>query len=252
MLKWGRALELTFIALGLLVGFLVGLTGVGGGALMTPSLIFLGVEPLVAVGTDLLYATVTKIFGVLFHQRRGKVRYDIALRLLVGSLPAVALGGVVLRFVERDAINESLTLLLGLILVLSAVLSLLKGELNIPIRPRWTYVYLLGFIVGLTVQFTSVGAGVIVSFALMNVARVNPREVVGVSITYGLGLSVLSFLNYASLGNVDYSLAALLIAGTLPGVYLGTHVNSRVEKEKLKKLINVVILIIGVLVLFGG
>lgn len=240
---------LLFTGLGLLVGFLVGLTGVGGGALMTPSLIFLGVEPLTAVGTDLLYATVTKVFGVLFHGRKRRIRYDIALRLFAGSLPAIVLGGVVLRAVDRATLNEHLTLLLGTVLVVSALLSLAKGDFNVPLRPRWAYVYILGFVVGLTVQFTSVGAGVIVSFALMNLARIDPREVVGVTIAYGLALASLSFANYAGIGVVDYHLAVALILGTLPGVYLGTNANSRANRDVLKKVINVVILVIGSLML---
>lgn len=241
-----------FVGLGFLVGFLVGLTGVGGGALMTPSLIFLGVEPLVAVGTDLFYATVTRVFGVFFHQRKGRMRYDIALRLLAGSVPAIILGGVLLRWIDREVLNEYLTVLLGIVLVASAVLSLLKDEIHVPIRPRWAYVYLLGFVVGLTVQFTSVGAGVIVSFTLMNVARLDPRDVVGVVIVYGLALSGFSFLNYASIGRVNYGLAEALILGTIPGVYLGTHVNRSVDREKLKKVINVIILLIGLFTLMGG
>lgn len=216
---------------------------------MTPSLIFLGVEPLTAVGTDLLYATVTRVFGVFFHGRKGHIRADIAVRLLAGSIPAIVLGAVLLRVIPRGSINRYLTLILGSILIATALLSLFKKELNLPVRRRWAYVYLLGFIVGLTVQFTSVGAGVIVSFALMNVARVNPKEVVGVTILYGLVLSAFSFLNYAFLGSVEYNLAATLIAGTLPGVYLGTHVNSMSKKEKLKRIINVIILLIGILIL---
>jgi uncharacterized membrane protein YfcA len=245
-------LGLIFVGLGFLVGFLVGLTGVGGGALMTPSLIFLGVEPLTAVGTDLLYATITRVFGVIFHGKSGHIRRDIALRLLGGSIPAIVLGAFLLRVLPRDVLNENLTLLLGFILVITSVLGLLKGEIPFPLKPRWAYVYLLGFVVGLTVQFTSVGAGVIVSFTLMNVARVKPREVVGTTILYGLALSLLSFLNYASIGSFDLRLALLLSLGTLPGVYLGTYVNRVAHGEKLKKAINVAILVIGALTLLAG
>jgi len=240
---------IVFACLGFLVGFLIGLTGVGGGSLMTPSLIFLGVRPLTAVGTDLLYATVTRVFGVFFHGKRGHVRKDIALRLLAGSVPAVLIGGYAVRHIPKEILNQYLTLLLGLILVITATLSLLKGEIKVPVKPRWAYVYLLGFIVGLTVQFTSVGAGVIISFTLMNVARIDPKEVVGTTILYGLALSAMSFLSYASMGSVDYTLAGALIIGTIPGVYLGTHVNARVDKERLKKVINVIILAIGVVII---
>lgn len=107
----------------------------------------------------------------------------------------------------------------------------------------------MGFVVGLTVQFTSVGAGVIVSFALMNLARIDPKEVVGVTIAYGLALAGPSFFNYAGIGVVDYHLAGALILGAVPGVYLGTNVNSRANKEVLKKVINLVILIVGILIL---
>jgi len=239
------------MGLGFLVGFLVGLTGVGGGALMTPSLIFLGVEPLTAVGTDLLYATVTKIFGIVFHRGGGGIRYDIVLRLFAGSVPAIILGGIILREVDRSTLNERLTLLLGAVLVVSAVLSLLREEFHVPMRPRWAYVYALGFIVGLTVQLTSVGAGVIVSFTLMNLARLDPKDVVGVTIAYGLVLSALSFVNYADMGIVDYWLAGALVLGTIPGVYLGTHTNHAADGGKLKRAINVIILLIGIITLLS-
>ncbi|WP_456368304.1 sulfite exporter TauE/SafE family protein [Thermococcus sp.] len=242
---------IVFILLGFIVGFLIGLTGVGGGSLMTPALIFLGVEPLIAVGTDLLYATVTRAFGVFFHGIKRGIRYDIAMKLLAGSVPAVLLGGILLHWIDRQVLNRYLTLLLGGILITTAVLSIIKEEIHVPIRPRWAYVYILGFIVGLTVQFTSVGAGVIISFTLMNVAKLEPRDVVGVAMVYGLALSGLSLLNYVSIGGVNYRIALFLVLGTVPGVYLGTHVNRSANREKLKKTINVIILIIGVLTLIG-
>ena len=242
---------IVFILLGFIVGFLIGLTGVGGGSLMTPALIFLGVEPLIAVGTDLLYATVTRAFGVFFHGIKRGIRYDIAMKLLAGSVPAVLLGGILLHWIDRQVLNRYLTLLLGGILITTAVLSIIKEEIHVPIRPRWAYVYILGFIVGLTVQFTSVGAGVIISFTLMNVAKLEPRDVVGVAMVYGLALSGLSLLNYMSIGGVNYRIALFLVLGTVPGVYLGTHVNRSANREKLKKTINVIILIIGVLTLIG-
>lgn len=240
-----------YIFLGFIVGTLVGLTGMGGGALMTPSLIFLGVEPVIAIGTDLLYATVTRVFGVFFHNRNNRLRLDLALRLFTGSLPAIVLGNLLLRKIDKAVLNDYLTLLLGSVLLITSILSLVKGEIRVPIRPRREYLYVLGFVVGLAVQFTSVGAGVIISFTLMNLARVNPREVVGVTIVYGLALSLFSFLSYASIDSVDYNLALPLVLGTVPGVYLGTHINMKADREKLKKLINVIILVIGVLVLLG-
>ncbi|AEC51967.1 Predicted permease [Pyrococcus sp. NA2] len=238
-----------FIFLGLLVGFLVGLTGVGGGALMTPSLILLGVEPTIAVGTDLLYSTVTRIVGGIFHYKKGNLRLDIVLKLLSGGIPAILIGSFVLRRIPRDIVNEYLTIFLGIILIITSALSLLNLEINLPVKNRPMYLYLLGFIVGLTIQFTSVGAGVIVSFVLMNVMKLDPREVVGVAIFYGLAISSLSFLNYLALRLINYNLAFALIIGTVPGVYLGTHLNNAIERKKLRRIINLVILIIGVIII---
>ncbi|AKG91232.1 Sulfite exporter TauE/SafE [Geoglobus ahangari] len=242
-------MEGIYVFLGFIVGFLVGLTGIGGGALMTPSLIFLGMTPLRAVGTDLLFVTATKVFGTAFHHKMGRIRYDIALRLIAGSLPAIAIGGLLLRVIDKNILNAHLTLLLGIVLLLSAVISLIKKEIKPPIRPRMSYLYILGFVVGLTVQFTSVGAGVIVSFTLINLARISPAEVVGISLFYGLLLSSMSFLNYALMGSVDYGIALTLILGSIFGVLAGTRISTRVESEKLKKMINLIIAAIGAIIL---
>ncbi len=242
-------MDFVFAFLGFVVGFLVGLTGIGGGALMTPSLILLGMEPLKAVGTDLLYVTGTKIFGTVFHHKMGEVRHDISIRLLAGSVPAVLLGGFLLRIIDKDSLNSYLTLLLGLVLVVSAVISTIKKDIRPPVRPRIFYLYVLGFIVGLTVQFTSVGAGVIVSFMLINLAKISPSQVVGITLFYGLLLSFLSFFNYASIGSVDYGVAFTLISGSIFGVFAGTRISTRTESKNLKKIINLTIAIIGVITL---
>lgn len=234
-----------FAVLGFAVGFLVGLTGIGGGALMTPSLIYLGIEPLKAIGTDLLYVSVTKIFGTVFHHRMGRVRYDLALKLLAGSIPAVILGGFLLRIVERDVLNQILTPILGVVLMVSALMGMLRKNITPPLRPRMYHLYILGFVVGLTVQFTSVGAGVIVSFALMNLAKISPSEVVGITIFYGLLLSVMSFISYASINSVDYGISSMLISGSVFGIFAGTRLGLKFDGVRLKAIINLLIAIIG-------
>ncbi|MCE4624428.1 MAG: sulfite exporter TauE/SafE family protein [Desulfurococcales archaeon] len=238
-----------YALLGMLVGFLIGLTGLGGGSLMTPALIFTGVEPLLAVGTDLVFATITRILGVAVHGRHGRVRVDIAWRLLAGSIPAVLLGGLLLRYIPKDLLNELLTPLIGTVLVATAGLAILREELRLPVRPRKVYAYPVGFIVGLTVQFTSIGAGVVVSFALLNVARIDPREAIGTVLLYGVSLTALSSLNYISLGLVDWGLSALLVLGGLVGVLTGSALALRMPRDRLKLVVNVVILVIGLLTL---
>ncbi|AFK22071.1 putative permease [Pyrococcus sp. ST04] len=213
---------------------------------MTPSLIFLGVEPLVAVGSDLLFASVTKMFGLVLYQKRGRIKWNLVAGLLLGSLPAVGLGFLILKTFSKDTLNHYLTLFLGVTLIASSFLNIVKERLYPKIKIKPYQLYFLGFVVGLIVQFTSVGAGVVVTFVLVNLARLSPKDVAGVSIAYGLMLSALSFLNYAYLGFVNLRMVGPLIAGSLPGVYVGVQVNSKVDEEKLRKLINFIILVLGV------
>ncbi|EHP86157.1 sulfite exporter TauE/SafE family protein [Methanotorris formicicus] len=238
-----------FIFLGFLVGFLVGLTGIGGGALMTPSLIFLGVEPLIAVGTDLLYAFITKVFGSFFHNKRnGNVNFNIALKLFLGSLPAIILGTVILEAINREVLNKYVTLILAFVLILSSLISFYKGKSRNRELNKDVFI-LVGFLVGLVIQLTSVGAGVIVGFILLNFTNLHPKEVVGTTIFYGVFIALLGCLSHLMLGNVDYLLALYLIVGTVPGVYLGTFLNSKVPKEVLRKVIIISILVIGIVML---
>ena len=235
--------------LGFAVGYLIGLTGIGGGSLLTPSLVMLGVEPVVAVGTDLVYATLARALGVAFLGMRGRVRRGILARLIAGSIPAVILGRALLQWLPHASVNRYVTILLGMVLAATSLLNLLRDELHIPIRATRRHAYLAGFVVGLTVQFTSVGAGVLVSFALVNIAKLDPREAVGTVLGYGLALGALSALSYASLGLVDYKLALLLSLGGAPGVLLGAWTASRINPAILRRVLNTLILIIGVFIL---
>jgi len=212
---------------------------------MTPSLIFLGVEPLIAVGTDLLYAFITKIFGSFFHKRNGNVNFNIALRLFLGSSPAIIFGTFLLEVINREVLNKYVTLILALVLIISSIISFYKGKSRNKKLNNNVFI-LIGFLVGLIIQLTSVGAGVIVGFVLLNFTNLHPKEVVGTTIFYGVLIALLQCLSHATLGNVDYMLALYLVVGTIPGVYLGTCLNSKVPKEILRKIIIISILIIGI------
>ncbi|MCQ6254483.1 sulfite exporter TauE/SafE family protein [Methanocaldococcus sp.] len=241
-------MSLYFIFIGFVVGYLVGLTGIGGGILMTPLLIFLGVEPIIAVGTDLLYAAITKIVGTILHNKRRNINYNIAIKLFLGSLPAIIIGSIILRLVNRCEINYFLTIILGVILIITSIINL-KGRFVKKIGFNSSILVFIGFIVGLIVQFTSVGSGVLITLALTNFTKLSPRSVVGTSIFYGVLLTSLSALSHISLGNVDYKLALSLILGTIPGVYVGTHMNSYISQDKLRKFINFLILFMGIYIL---
>ncbi|XRO75832.1 sulfite exporter TauE/SafE family protein [Methanocaldococcus sp. 28A] len=238
-------MSLYFILIGFVIGFLVGLTGIGGGTLMTPLLIFLGVEPLIAVGTDLLYAAVTKTIGAILHNKKGNINFNIALKLFLGSLPAIIVGSIVLRLGDRGEINNFLTIILGVILIITSIINL-KRSFAKKIGFGSSVLVLFGFLVGLIVQFTSIGSGVLITLALTNFTKLSPRSVVGTSIFYGLLLTSFSALSHIILGNVDYKLALSLILGTIPGVYVGTHVNSNIPQDKLNRFINLIILFMGI------
>lgn len=244
---------LGFILVGFAAGLLIGLTGVGGGSLVTPALVLVfGFNPLVAVGTDLLYASATRIIGVLAYGVRGKVRADLVWRLVAGSVPAALLGGVLLRAVPGEVLGRVVTALLGLVLVIVGALGLLDRGVPVPVRPRKRHAFLAGFVVGLLVQFTSIGAGVIVGFALLHIARLDPREVVGTTLLYGLALGGLGLAGYASAGLIDYGAASRLILGTVPGVLLGAGLAGRIDPRRLKKLIYAVLMLVGTGILVGG
>lgn len=239
-----------FIILGFVVGVAIGLTGIGGGVLMAPSLIFLGVEPVITIGTDLVYAAVTKGLGAYYHNKKGNINSNIALKLFLGSFPAVVMGSIILRTVNREEINSFLTVMLSVVLIFTSIINL-KREffyLNRNYESSGILIF-FGFLVGLVVQFTSVGSGVLITFALMNFTNLSPREVIGTSLFYGLLLTFFSSLSYISLGNVDYLLALSLIIGTIPGVYIGTCLNSKIKPKNLRKIISLTILCVGVILL---
>ncbi|WP_423792418.1 sulfite exporter TauE/SafE family protein [Methanocaldococcus indicus] len=239
-----------FIILGFIVGVVVGLTGIGGGVLMAPSLIFLGVEPIIAIGTDLLYAAITKGLGAYFHNKKGNVNTDIALKLFFGSFPAIAIGSIILRTINRDEINTFLTIMLSIVLIFTSIINLKKEFFCIHKKYNSSKILVFfGFLVGLVVQFTSIGSGVLITFALMNFTNLSPRDVIGTSLFYGLLLTFFSSVSYISLGSVNYNLVLLLIFGTIPGVYLGAYLNSKIKPKNLRKMISLMILVVGVVLL---
>ncbi len=242
---------LLFVLLGFIVGIAVGLTGIGGGVLMAPSLIFLGVEPIIAIGSDLIYAAVTKGLGAYYHNKKGNINLKIALKLFLGSFPAIIIGSLILRIINREEINSFLTIMLGIILITTSIINLKKEFFYFKKYHESNIILVFfGFVVGLIVQFTSVGSGVLITFALMNFTKLSPREIIGTSLFYGLLLSFFSGLSYMSLGSVDYILAIFLIVGTIPGVYFGTCLNYRIKPKNLRKIISLMILFAGIALLF--
>ena len=256
--------DLAFIFAGFLVGLVVGLTGVGGGSLMTPILIFFfGVKPYLAVGTDLLFAAFTKMGGTVKLARSRLVDWRIVLHLCAGSIPA-ALGTLfILHRVgpASAAVQSVMTSTLGCALLLTAAatlykaihgkavpLRLIKGQEAAAIRPRhWSLPLLFGAVIGTLVTLTSVGAGAIGVTVLMLLYPLLPLpRIVAADIAYAVPLTLVAGLGHASLGSVDWPLLAKLLAGSLPGIWVGSHLMERTPDRVIRSLLSILLAYAGV------
>ena len=222
---------LALVLTGLTIGLIIGLSGVGGGSLMTPVLMFgFRVPPHIAVGTDLLFAAVTKAGGVAALARRREVPWAAVLPLSLGSLPAAALTLWALHHVgpASAAVHSSMRTLLGAALVLTAAATLHKAWRHthpapavsrLP-HPAWAVAF--GAAIGTLVTITSVGAGAIgVTVLLLLFPQLPLPRIVAADIAYAVPLTLLAGLGHAALGSVDWTLLACLLSGSLPGIWLG-------------------------------
>jgi uncharacterized membrane protein YfcA len=248
------------ILFGLGVGLLVGITGMGGGSLMTPLLILvLGVKPVVAVGTDLAYAAITKTVGGWRHFTKGTVFPRMAFWLAVGSCPA-ALTGVWLLDRLREAWGDSfdtfMLLTIGGVLLLTGALVLLRalalsdmaarerGAFRMQTRHKVAAVA-LGATIGLVLGITSAGSGTLIAIGLILGFRLSPHRVVGTDVAHAAVLLWVAALAHVVSGNVDYGLAGTLLLGSVPGVWLGANVATRMPQDLLRGALGVVLLASG-------
>jgi uncharacterized protein len=243
---------------GFVVGALVGLTGVGGGALMTPILILLfGIDPAVAVGTDLLCASITKMGGTLTHALGRTVDWHIAGRLAVGSVPAAATTLFALSRVHNvvDMGDRLITTVLGFALILTAIALLFRrhilaycvarvGELEE--RPAQILTILLGTALGAFVTLSSVGAGAIgVTVLLVLYPRLPVARIVGSDIAHAVPLTLVAGLGHWILGFTDWSLLGSLLMGSLPGIAIGSYASARVPDWALRSILATTLLFVG-------
>jgi uncharacterized membrane protein YfcA len=241
------------------VGLLVGMTGVGGGSLMTPLLILLfGVHPATAVGTDLLFAASTKTVGTLAHGAARTIDWTIVGLLAIGSIPATVMTLIVLSWFDlRSATaNHIITLVLGIILLVTA-LFLVVGK---PIRERYAervnrldrrkicvLTVLLGFVMGILVSATSVGAGAIgVTVLLFLHPKMPAGRVVGSDIAHAVPLTLLAGVGHWFLGSIDWSLLGILLIGSLPGVVVGSYLAGRARDGVIRITLGVVLLVVAI------
>lgn len=254
-------MEIGYVISGLIVGFIVGLTGVGGGSLMTPILVLgFGINPAVAVGTDLLYASITKSAGVWVHARRGNVDWKVVGWLAAGSIPAALLCVVLLRVlgIQTEKVSGIITASLGVALILTAaalifkerLLRLAQREVGSGMGWRQRHVFgvtvATGAIMGVLVTLSSVGAGALGVTALLFLFPLLPAlRIVGSDIAHAVPLTAVAGLGHLSMGTVDLNLLGSLLVGSLPGIYLGSHAGSWVPERVLRPLLATMLVLIG-------
>jgi len=255
--------ELPIIFAGFFVGLIVGLTGVGGGSLMTPILIFFfGVKPYLAVGTDLLFAAFTKAGGTLSLARQKLVPWRVVGLLSAGSLPAALATLAVLHSMgpETQKVQAIMTQTLGIALLLTAAAMLYKAargkvlprtleadDVDKATRARhWSLPILFGAVIGTLVTLTSVGAGAIgVSVLLLLFPLLPLPRIVAADIAYAVPLTLVAGLGHASLGSVDWPLLGNLLLGSLPGIYLGTRLMRHTPERVVRSLLSVLLAYAG-------
>jgi len=238
---------------------MVGLTGMGGGALMTPALILLGfARPSLAVGTDLAWNALTKSVGSIVHIRQHTVDSRIVTRLAIGSLPGALAGIEVLVMLRRRGVqneDQVVVLVLGVALVCVALAlyarTVLGRYLHLPTQEQvsrgpWWLTSVAGLAVGFLVSITSVGSGTLIIASLVYLYPASPlKKLVGSDIIHALFLVGVSALGHAGLGTVNYRLLACLLVGSVPGVWMGSKLSARFPEKVLRPILATTLLYLG-------
>jgi uncharacterized membrane protein YfcA len=251
---------------GLLVGFLVGLTGVGGGSLMTPFLVaVMGVSAPTAIGTDMIFATLTKFTGSVQHYRQQSVNLQVAAFLGLGSIPASLVGVGTVELIERSFDAETVKSIL--VTIIAATLVLVGASLIfrtfIPENPqrrsgkkvwdgtskmtrrRRRYTIVFGAMGGYLVGLTSIGSGSVMAIILLLLYPLSPAIVVGTDIAHATVLSLVTGLAHAAGGNVDFGLAGRLLLGSIPGVLVGSRVAPWLPGKPLRIILAAMLIFVG-------
>ena len=256
--------DFAFIFAGFAVGLVVGLTGVGGGSLMTPLLIFVfGVKPHLAIGTDLLFAAFTKMGGTVSLARARVIDWRIVGQVAVGSIPASLVTLYILQRLgpANPATQAIMTTTLGLALLLTATATfykVLRGKAppahidreliaQATRAQHWALPILFGAVIGTLVTLTSVGAGAIGVIVLMMLYPALPLpRIVAADIAHAVPLTLVAGLGHASIGSVDWPLLLKLLAGSLPGIWLGSHLMLKTPERVIRSLLSLFLAYAGV------
>ena len=256
-----------FVLAGRLVGFCVGVTGVGGGSLMTPILLMMRVEPHIAIGTDLLYAAISKFCGSLVHARKLNIVWPIVLWLAVGSIPASLLTTWSLDHFGGGAkeYKKMLTMVLGGMLILTGASIVFRQQIEqffnkrrapvvqdqdehqaVVIRNKYRMI-LMGILLGVLVTLSSVGAG---AFGIMALVLLFPNlpmiRIIGSDVAHAVLLTLVAGLGHMKSGNVDLHLLMLLLIGAIPSIIVGTLLSSKLPDRIIRPILGVTLLLLGI------
>ncbi|HVK99872.1 MAG TPA: sulfite exporter TauE/SafE family protein [Dongiaceae bacterium] len=252
--------EIGYIIAGLAVGFIVGMTGVGGGSLMTPILLYFNVPATTAVGTDLLYAAITKAGGVVAHQKQKNIDWRIAWILAAGSIPAslVTLLGMHYIGFSSGSVDSLIRTTLGAMLIFTAAVIIFKQTLldyshkrdfvltRLPERTRDIATVITGVVLGVVVTVTSIGAGALGTMALfMLYPLLATSRLVGTEIAHAVPLTLIAGLGHAGFGNVNWELLGNLLIGSLPGIYVGSHLTGAIPDKALRPALALMLVYAG-------
>ena len=250
-------MDVFHILAGFIVGLLVGLTGVGGGSLMTPILlIFFNQPAAVAVGTDLLYAAITKSAGIFAHGKLGNINWRIVRLLAMGSVPASITTTILLGNIDISSEGAVLTIKfwLGIALMLTALSVIFRTQLasfsknghwiNPAYAPAFTVI--LGTSLGFLVTLTSVGAGALgVTALLILYPKISITKIIGTDVAHAVPLTLVAGLGHVSLGTVDYPLLGTLLIGSIPGIWIGSHLSAKVAEHWIRLLLALILVYVG-------
>ena len=244
------------VGAGLFIGILIGLTGMGGGALMTPFLlIVMKFDPVLAVGTDLAFAAITKISGGIQHRREKNVSLKRVFWMASGSIPASILGAqFILRQTEnRTLIEETLPTLLGVTLIIVSVIILARvfrflgpnKIVEVKWPPAWA-LFVIGAIGGVLVGMTSIGGGTVIMALLLIFYSIPLNLMVGIDVVHGALLAAIAALNYAFAVQIDWRFVGLLLIGSIPGAWFGAKMVKRLNRRLVRGMLAVLVFGAGI------
>lgn len=264
--------SLEYILAGVFVGFCVGVTGVGGGSLMTPILISLfRIEPHIAIGTDLLYAAISKFCGSFVHAKKLNIVWPIVIWLAIGSIPAsLATTWVLEHYLSQSTHYKAvLTMVLGFMLMLTGISIVFRNHVeaffrrigkqttlvqanddidiqHIQLKDKKVYIALMGVVLGVFVTLSSVGAG---AFGVMALIIMFPNlpmiRIIGSDVAHAVLLTLVAGMGHMSSGNVDFSLLGWLLVGSIPAIVLGTLISSRLPEKIIRKILGITLFALG-------